>query len=66
MVQVRQLLCADRLDDGAQLRIAALEEMQLVVEVTMHRGLDGGGADPDRLPSHQGGEEAKQPAAPAP
>ena len=49
-----------------QLGVAAGEECELIVEVAMHGGLDGGGADPDRLPSHQCGREAQNPAAPAP
>ena len=57
VVQVRQLLLADRQDDVAQLRIARLQEMQLVVEMAMHRRLDRRGADPDRLAAHQRGEE---------
>src|SRR4051794_38995541 len=40
--------------------------MKLIVEMAMHRSLDGSGANPDRLPAHHGGEQTEPPAAPAP
>ena len=62
MMEMRQFLFADRQDDGVELRVALRQEMQLVVQMAVHRGLDGGGAGPDTLPSEQCGRKAKQPA----
>ena len=43
----------------------SLEEMKLVVEMPVHGGLDRGGADPDRLTAHQGGDQAEQRSRPS-
>ena len=51
VMEVRKLLFPDRKDDGVQFGVAALQKMQLIVEVAMHGGFHGRRTDPNALPS---------------
>jgi hypothetical protein len=66
VLEMRQFLFPYREDDRRQSGIAAVQKMKLIVEVAMHGSFDGGGANPDCLPAHQGGEQTEPPATPAP
>jgi hypothetical protein len=66
VMQVRQLFLADRKDDSGKFLIPIGQKVKLVLDVPMNRGLNRGGADPDRLPPHERRDETEQCATPAP
>ena len=66
VMQVRQLLELNALDEIMKLGIASAQEEQLVLKMPVHRRLHRRRANPNSLPAHQRGHRAENISAIAP